>query len=178
MLRTITERRGELSFLSWGKSIQSHQSCCYCHCCFTDASLHFPTLLFPHLRSLDYQKQQLTTSASPTSFLGVSHTFLFSSRFERAICQRKSPLLSSKCLLNLSSAITPRKKPEKRLPGCQCPTYRSVSSQHFPMFLHLLVSTYLASLKEVVFSFSVYTPLRFLSVAKTPWSYHHTNNNR
>lgn len=48
----------------------------------------------------------------------------------------------------------------------------------FPMFPHLLVRTYLAGLKEALFSFSVYTTLRFLSVAKSPWSYHHTNNNR
>lgn len=48
----------------------------------------------------------------------------------------------------------------------------------FPMFPHLWVSTYLASLKEALFSFSVYTTLRFLSVAKSPWSYQHTNNNR
>lgn len=48
----------------------------------------------------------------------------------------------------------------------------------FPMFPHLLVSTYLASLKEALFSCSVYTTPRFLSVAKSPWSYHHTNNNR
>lgn len=91
------QQKGEVvwdRFFSWGEAMQSHRSCCYCHYCFTDDSLPFPALFFPHLHpSLGHQRQQLITPASPTSFLSVSHTFLFSSCFERNThqCQHRSP---------------------------------------------------------------------------------------
>lgn len=52
-----------------------------------------------------------SSSLPPTSFLGVSYTFLFSSCFASEIChcQHRASLCPSKHLLKLSSAITPRK---------------------------------------------------------------------